>query len=631
MTKKKVTQKKVTQKINDTNQENPPDQKTQQTEVKTLTDEPTMEDLSVKIKNLKNLNSMLIKETIEKRQQVDSLNDSKEALESQLALLSAEKIELVAQLSGESEKNVILETQNGLFSAFVRAQVSEMSLDFNKENCARENEIRFLQIELNKLMGNLENERRKVIQICRDRDVLKSSHEQEALKAHELNERLVEMEKKENDLKNEILSLKKEYERSMDEKNERVRDFESLKEEKGFLEMRLGETMKEIEGLKGKIEGILREKKEVEIEKSGQKVKIVELDKEVEKLNEIILEFQNEEKVLREKVLELEKRFSEARDKEKEMALKINALMNDKTQKQSSIDRLMKEKEDISQRLDMAIVQLSDKEGRIEKLSSEKNETEEKRVSRESEIFELHKEIGELRDVVFMMKESNKDQEEKNRHLLDEVRVFKNALDQVMCEKDDAKKGLDEEKKNAMALQSKVSEMAKKMQESEGELTKIRNEHESLIEEKKKMQDHIGLLTEEKESVQKNLLEAKQAIDNLKAEMESVGFNSDRALRMLKKTAAIVCQSKDDLDGKERVSANDEKLEDETQMLVAELETIQTAFRNKEKLVEDMKQQVEFLQNSVAEAHKKKSFWTMLSSATTILAAASISYATRMR
>ncbi|KAJ0015227.1 hypothetical protein Pint_19930 [Pistacia integerrima] len=621
-----MAKKKVTQKSNDTNQDNPPDQKTQhKTEEKTLTDKPTMEDLSENIKNLKSLNSMLLKETIERRQQVDSLNQAKEDLESQLARFSSEKSELVAQLSGEGEKNVSLEIEKVLFSVFVTTQMREMGLEFDKENSERENEIRVLQSEL---MGTLENERRKVIQTCRDRDVLKSFGEQEALKAHELKERLVEMEKKEGGFKDEILILKKEYERLMEEKNEKDSDYEAVKEEKGFVERRLDETVKKIDGLKEEMEAIVREKKKMEIEKSGQKVKVDELNKEVERLNDVVLEFHKEEKVLREKVLELEKSFCDATDKETEMALKINALIREKTQKQSSIERLIEEKEGVSRRLDMAIVELNDKEGQIEKLLRKKNETEEKKVSQEGEIIELHKEIGELRDVVFTLKESNRDQEEKNKRLLNEVRDYKNSLDRIMHEKDEAKKGLDEEKKNGMAL---LSEMEKRMQENVGELTKIRNEHESLIEENKKMQGHIGLLTEEKELVQKNLLEAKQAADYLKAKMESIGFNSDRALSMLKNTAAVVCQSKDDLDGKEKVLVNTKKLGDETEMFAAELEAIQTAFRNKEKVVEDMKQQVEFLQNSEVEAHKKKNFWTVVSSATTLFAAASVAYAARIR
>ncbi|XP_044482165.1 centrosomal protein of 135 kDa-like [Mangifera indica] len=626
-----MAKKKGTQKANDTNKENPPDQKAQlQTEGKTITDKSTMEDLSEKINNLKNLNNMLLKETIEKRQRVDSLNQAKEDLESQMARFSAEKSELVAQLDGESEKNVSLEIENGLFSAFVRTQMREMGLDFDKENGDREKEMRVLKSQLNELMCSLENERKKVIQTCRDRDVLKSNHEQEALKAHELKERLVEMEKKEGVCKGEILILKKEYESLLEEKNESGRHFEAVKEKKAFVERRLDDTVKEIDGLKAEMEGILRENKKIEVDKSGQRVKIDELNKEVERLNEVVLEFQKEEKVLRDKVLELQKSFGEAMEKEKEMTLKINNLMSEKTQKQNSIEKLIEQKEGISKRLEMAIVELNDKEGRIEKLLREKNETEEKKVSQETEIIELHKEIGALRDVVFTLKESNRDQEEKNNHFLDEVRDYKNALDRIMHQKDEAKKGFNEEKKNGMILQSKVVALEKKMQENVEDLTKIRNERETLIAENKKMHGHIELLAEENELMQKNLLEATQAADNFRSKMESVAFNSERALSMLKKTAAMVCQSKDDADAKEKVLINDEKLGDKTEMFTAELEAIQTAFRNKEKAVEDMKRQVEFLQNSEVEAHKKKSFWTVVSSATTIIAAASIAYAARI-
>lgn len=60
--------------------------------------------------------------------------------------------------------------------------------------------------------------------------------------------------------------------------------------------------------------------------------------------------------------------------------------------------------------------------------------------------------------------------------------------------------------------------------------------------------------------------------------------------------------------------------------LAAEVKHYRDALENKEDKMEEMKRQVEFLQNSVAEAHKKKRFWTIVSSATTLFAAISVAY-----
>ncbi|XP_035544641.1 uncharacterized protein LOC118348023 [Juglans regia] len=71
--------------------------------------------------------------------------------------------------------------------------------------------------------------------------------------------------------------------------------------------------------------------------------------------------------------------------------------------------------------------------------------------------------------------------------------------------------------------------------------------------------------------------------------------------------------------------------EDEIQPYARELDAIKTAFKSKEKMVEDMKKQLGFLQNSIVEAHKQKSFWTLVSSATTIFVAAFVAYVARGR
>ncbi|KAJ6876902.1 hypothetical protein NC651_029806 [Populus alba x Populus x berolinensis] len=71
-------------------------------------------------------------------------------------------------------------------------------------------------------------------------------------------------------------------------------------------------------------------------------------------------------------------------------------------------------------------------------------------------------------------------------------------------------------------------------------------------------------------------------------------------------------------------------LDSEIEPYASELEVIKTAFRNKETMVEDMKQQVEFLSDSVAKAKKKNSLLSVMSSATTgVAAAVSLAYVAR--
>ncbi|KAK3200396.1 hypothetical protein Dsin_023811 [Dipteronia sinensis] len=604
-----MARKKSNHKANEAEQDNttPQDQNQNKTLEKTLVRQPTMEDGSEKFQNLKDLNTRLVKQNMEKRQQVETLVHSKAAME--------------AELIRESDKNVCLEIEEGLFRFLVRTQMGEMGAGFDGEKSEREYQVRVLKSEVSVLVENLEKERGRLSQACIERDLMKSDLDYRVKEANGFKDRLFEMERHERDLKDEVLMLRNENDGLVKEKNERDRDVEVLKKEKGLVERKLMETLKEIDDLKSEMDLVVREKKEIEMQTSDQKVKIDELGKELLKLNEIVLYLQKEEKVLHKMVLELEKSNSEAVDKGEEMASEIDVLRGEKNEKQSSIEKLTVEKEDVLRRLEAVMLGLNDKERQIEKLLLEKNEIEEIKISQESEIFELRKEVEESRETVSALKE--------------------------LCR--DARNGLNEEKKNSLDLKYKISEREKKIEDKVKELSKIRNEHDNLAVEKKKMEkriellmkekesvqknlsEQIELLKKEKESVQKNLLEAQRGVDDMTAKMDLVGVNSDRTLSLLKSTAALVCQSKDEVDGKPDVVVNERKLDFVIDPYAAQLEVIKKAFGDKEKLVGDMKKQVEFLQNSVAEAHKKKSFWTLVSSATTLFAAASIAYAARIR
>ncbi|KAJ6876456.1 hypothetical protein NC651_029445 [Populus alba x Populus x berolinensis] len=209
----------------------------------------------------------------------------------------------------------------------------------------------------------------------------------------------------------------------------------------------------------------------------------------------------------------------------------------------------------------MADAEIEDKKGLVQKLLREKNEIEEVKVIKEGEIEKLHEEVGHLRDDIFSMQESIKDQE---------VKV------------------LDGEKKIGMNLRSKVLEMEKRVEETVKDCAKMKSEHEILVKQKKEMETQVSLLEKEKDLVQKHLTEAEGKIIDLRNKMESAGTISDRALTMLKSTVALLCESKQ---WKRRDDCYEKMLDSEIEPYASELEVIKTAFRNKETMVEDMKQQ----------------------------------------
>ncbi|XWS57603.1 hypothetical protein CRYUN_Cryun09bG0187900 [Craigia yunnanensis] len=650
-----MAKKKSTHQSNDLKQQNPSqgthDPAKDSTFTKSsnpLSRQSSMEDPNEKLQNLKSLNSLLVKDAFERRQQIESLVQAKERLEAEL---SERK-----QLEGEeTEKNVSLELQSGFLSIYIDTQMKEMGVE-------REREIGALKSKVNGLMVSLENERERLSLVCKERDLARNDFELQVNEGSLMKEKLVEMEKNEKKFLEEAGKLKIEYDGLVGEKEELEKMKSLLVKEKDLLEKNIKDMVKEVENLRRQIERVVREKQEIEMEKNEQKVKIDEMEKEMRKMDEVVLSLREEEGILRSKVFELEKNCGEAMDREAERAIEIGTLVEENRAKERSIERLMDEKDFVSRSLEVTMVESEDRQRRIEKLLEEsdaarsvlemnekelkdmkkkieellgdKNEIEKVKVSRENENVELHKEVSELKNVVNRLQEACWDHEKKNKELTSEVSCFRDSLDQMTLERDNALKGLDEEKQNGVNLRLKVSEMEKMLEKTAEELAQKRTEWLNLIKEKKEMESHFGSMIEDKDGLQKDLLEAKRSINDLRAKMESTSINYERAMILLKNTASLLCQSKDENDRKvkeEEAAIAEQKLKDEIEPYAAELEAIKQAFMNKETVAQDLKQKVDFMEKSLVEAQKKKSFWTFFSSATTLLAAVSIAYAARGR
>ncbi|KAE8010132.1 hypothetical protein FH972_006523 [Carpinus fangiana] len=600
-----------------------------------------MDDPAEKLQNLKSLNSLLLKETFERRQQVESLEQAKQALEAELNRSGMEKKALEAELTCVSEESVGLELEKSVIFAFWETQMVEIGVGFDglvrekgeieKMKCEREAEIGFLKKEANELVANLENERGRLSRVCWERDLLKTEIDDHVQEANGLRENMVEMEKKDERSVEEIEKLKVECEGLLKEKLETEKAVKALKRQKESVQGNLEQSMEVINSLKSEIEGVIRAKSEVERERTTQEVKIGELEKEVGELNGIVMTLREEEEILHAKVLELEKMIGQAMDKEKEMALQINVLVEEKREKEQNIEKLKDQRDSVQRILDMTSKESEGRLQKIEELIREESEIGKLKLSLESKIVQLETEVDSLRNAISILRESCREEEEKNKQLVIEVGRFRDAFDRLTLERDEVQKGFDEERKKVKSMEVVVLEKEKRIEETVEELGQMRSERENLIERNKAIESSVEVLVKEKDLVQENLVEAQRGIADLRAKMESAGINSKRALSMMKNTAALVCHSTDDRDSKEKVAINEQKLEEEIQPYAVELDAIKNAFRNKEKMVEDMKKQLDFLQSSVAEAHKRKNFWTLVSSATTIVAAASVAYVARGR
>ncbi|KAA8545044.1 hypothetical protein F0562_019857 [Nyssa sinensis] len=589
-----------------------------------------MVDTSEKLESLKSLNAILLKETVERRQQVDSLLQSQGSLESELTRSEMEKEALQAELSLLSDRTVQMELERNLVFVFVAVQVNqqaeliEMERDgfgrdkaeveerlqnleremsdivrekseIEKMKSEKESEIEFLKKKLSVLVVEIDNSREVSSLAGRERDAMRSELDLQIEETNGLSLKLVEAEKRQTNIQEELRQLEMQYNGIMQEKVARERRIESMIRDKDSIQRSLAESNRVIEDLKREIDGIVREKEGIEEERKVEVKKKNELENVVTALNEMVLGLQKEEQRLRLSVADLEKRCVEGVEKQKQM-------------------------------------QSDEQKRKTDQLVREKIEIEVVKARKESEIVEMQKEMAELKDAILTLEKTCRGQIEKIKQLESEISIYKESLDRVVTERDEAIKGLDGEKKMGMNLSANLMELEKNIEKTGEEMGQMKTENGSLLGEKKELESRCAMLMEVKASLEKELLEVQKGMDDKQAKVKLADANLELALSMLRNTAAMVSLSKDEsgvMD--DNLLLDDQKVGEDVKPYVAELETIKNAFKNRERAVEDMKRQLELLHNSVAEAHKKKNFWTLVSSATTIFAAAFAAYVARGR
>lgn len=197
-----MAKKKVTTQINEP-REQPQSQKDPDQD-ETISRQTSMEELGEKLQNLKSLNSLLAREVFEKRQQIDSLGQAKNALQRELA---RSKGDLEAELGRASDENAGLELEKLFFCVAMETYVREMCAGIDclvREKEKREREIMLLKGEVNELMENFENEKDLSRRVILERDSVRSELDLQAQEVNGLREKVFIMEKKEKNLEERI-------------------------------------------------------------------------------------------------------------------------------------------------------------------------------------------------------------------------------------------------------------------------------------------------------------------------------------------------------------------------------------------------------------------------------------------
>ncbi|KAK4751139.1 hypothetical protein SAY87_004621 [Trapa incisa] len=576
-----------------------------------------------KLQSLKSLNSLLVKETFDRRQQVESLEQAKGALEAELAMLGEEKRALEAELALSGHRNVGMELERTVFCVFLETQMGQMASEFGKVEEARAAEVLGLKRNLGELSASLENERVILRQVVRERDLAKSECRSWIEKVDGMRENLEEVERARGALKEGFNKLKVEHERLALENHESGKALEGVRREKESLGRDLARAVEGICQLKGEMDDLLKEKNDLEGVTSRQSVRIDELEKGVGELKELLATAQEEEERLQRELLVLERRYTDEKDKEKELLREMEALDMDNKEKEASIAKLKSERDLLEKKLEKAVKELEDKGQLMEEITRKKTEVEEENSRNESQVAGLNMKVSELRNAISALELSFRDERDKNETLSSDAILKKEELDRVLLERDSAEKDLDQARGNVESLRSKVLELEMKIEEILGELTKKSDEHEKLALQKDAAEHRFETLRREKELVDKRLSDSEQTVKELLAKIELAGLKSERAFTFLKSTACFLNKGE---------MVDEPKMEEEDiQPFVRELEAIKNTFQLKESVIDDLKRKLEFVQDSLEKAEKKKSLWTLLSSATTLFVAASVAYLARAR
>ncbi|KAG9138314.1 hypothetical protein Leryth_001515 [Lithospermum erythrorhizon] len=693
-----------------------------------------------KLEHLKSLNSLLLKEATERRQQVDSLKEAKGSLEMVLNRTESVKVEMMSELAHLGEESLVLELEKMVCLVFVGFQIGEFcegvvkvrgevealekersellegmrviemaksekdgevlvleekievlekdkrgiekaKIEKDGEVLVLERKIEVLEKEMSEVLLEkreveeakskkdgevlglvekivvLEKERSGLLQekrvieeekngevlvleekvkgllneiglekgVCeemkRERDELEAKLGVKIEEAEDLSMKLIDMERKFKGVKEEIEKLGKKHDFVVEENEERKNEIEELMREKSRVESDNAKVIKEMEG---KIVSIEKEKQGVEEELSLEKAKKVELESTVSRT---VSNLDRVEEKLRVAMAELEKKRVEGADKQKEMALEIEKLVGEKNEMSKGLERVVEEKNLVEKNLDDALKQLDDQKMATEMVENEKIKVLEALSEKESAISDLQKEASEFKEVVKQLLSACNEGTVEIKNLESEVGRYKDALDKVELERDEGRKVIDEEKTKGLELLRKIEDMAKIIEEKAKLVEDMKAEKAGISDEKGELENICGKLRNDLALAESSLAKVRKEFDTFRNKVELEEESSMKVLNMLKGTAAELVSSivdeKIGTDGEKKLNGGS------SEPYISELEMIKNAFKRNEIKGEEMKRQIESLQNSVAEEHKKKNFWTLLSSATTILATISLAYIAR--
>ncbi|GER25690.1 prefoldin chaperone subunit family protein [Striga asiatica] len=593
---------------------------------------PMDPEASEKLQNLKSLNQRLLKEAVERRQLVDSLVQCKTSLETELTRSSSEVKVLNSELARMGETAAKLELETSVVASFVgmqlgaegeavRREMNELKRVIDEKVSA----IDELTAKLWETEGLLGNQKEVSRRVGLERDEVKEMLDLQIQEGRRMKESLVKLEEREMAVGRELGELRDAYDLVVGDNGGMKLRIDAITKEKDSIQRSLTESNKLVEASREKLSGVIRERKVIEDEKESEVVRSQKLEKDVNTLNEIVNALQKEECKLRDVVAVLENKCTVGEERQKEMEREIDRLLEEKKASEEKIEGLAAHKTAVEREMKDKLEKLAEEKCKSEALVKENAVLVEAKSGLENEVSVLQNQITELKSVVSKMEESSRVELSKVESLVSEVGSYRLNLEQVKTERDNMKVYLDEEKAKALKLKDNIVILEGKIEDILRASENVKAENSVLFAEKVELESQCKLLKKEIASLENAITEWKKEIDLMKGRVQKSDVKSGVVLNMVKETAAFCSEDYGDIMGAGDWVSDGE----ETKAYADELELIKSAFKNKAGKIDSMKRQLEQLQVTVEDAHKKKSFWTILSSATTLLAAVSLAYIVR--
>ncbi|KAI7737170.1 hypothetical protein M8C21_009009, partial [Ambrosia artemisiifolia] len=559
--------------------------------------------VSEKVNSLKSLNTLLLKQTKENREHLESLVQSNSYLKTELTQSVMDNELLKSEMSLLTEQAIRLDIEKGVVMVFVKE---------------KELEVRDLNRQLDEVLIKIDEERGVSARVGMERDAIKARLDERIREVDRLVERVREMEESEGRVVKEVGELKGECERLKTENVESARRIELVIKEKEDVKASLVEANRVVEELRGELAKLSEEKKVITDEKVILDGKNSELKTSVDGLKKLVENMRIEEGALLEKYAVLEKKYAASSKNEEEMKIEISKLVEEKKETERRIEHLDNEKSLVAKDLEDAKKELQQQKLTCDEIVKEKTELENVKIERESEIAKKDEQLSVFKDMVSSLEMSSAEQTEKVKELEVEAGKYKLSLDQAAIERDEALKQLNDQKAIANDFKQMITGMEKEMEDLHEKLATLTAENGEHLGEKNRLEDRCAGLAKEVADLEARFAESRTEYDG---KLNAAEANANKVLNILKKTV-LVCDGNGDLDQENGV---DEGIKEH----VAGIDAIKKAFRDKESRLEDMKMQLEQVKTS---AEKEKGFWTMVSSATTLLAAAaSLAFVARAR